>query len=98
MYHDRLLDEPAVSPAAARRDQSSLEGRVAVVTGGSRGIGRGIVEALADRGAAVGIAFHEREAPARELESSIRACGGRAWAGPCELADAVSVNAFFDQA
>ncbi len=82
---------------AESRDELSLAGRVAVVTGGSRGIGRGITELLAERGAAVGMAFKSREAPAREVEASVRAAGGRVWAGPCDVGDEASVAAFFDQ-
>ncbi len=75
-----------------------LEGRVAVVTGGSRGIGRAIAELLAERGAAVGIAYREREEPAREFEEEVRGAGGRAWAGRCDVADEKNVAAFFEQA
>lgn len=75
-----------------------LHGRVAIVTGGSRGIGRGIAELLAERGAAVGIAYRERERPAREFVASVCAAGGRAWAGQCDVADEQSVAAFFQQA
>jgi len=82
---------------AELRDELSLAGRVAVITGGSRGIGRGIAELLAERGAAVGIAFRTREAPARELEALVRAAGGRAWAGACDVGDEASVAAFIDQ-
>jgi 3-oxoacyl-[acyl-carrier protein] reductase len=78
-------------------DELSLAGRVAVVTGGSRGIGRGIAEMLAERGASVGVAFHEREAPARELEERVRAGGGRAWAGQCDVGKEASIAAFFEQ-
>jgi 3-oxoacyl-[acyl-carrier protein] reductase len=73
----------------------SLTGRVAVVTGGSRGIGAGIVDLLAARGAAVGFAFHQQEAPARALEASIRERGGRALAARCDVADDAAVNEFF---
>jgi 3-oxoacyl-[acyl-carrier protein] reductase len=48
-------------------DDYQLNRRVAVVTGGSRGIGRGIAELLAERGAAVAIAFHDQEQLAAEF-------------------------------
>lgn len=75
--------------------ESSLAGRVAVVTGGSGGIGRAIAEMLAAKGAAIGVSFHDHEAPAREMEAAVRATGGRAWAGRCNVADESSVAAFF---
>jgi 3-oxoacyl-[acyl-carrier protein] reductase len=75
-----------------------LRGRVAIVTGGSRGIGRGIAEHLVERGAAVGIAYREREDEARAFVEAMRAAGGRAWAGKCDVADEKSVAAFFEQA
>ena len=66
-------------------EELNLSGRVAVVTGGSRGIGRSIAEKLLERGAAVGVMFREREDQAREFEEAARARGGRAWAGRCQL-------------
>jgi 3-oxoacyl-[acyl-carrier protein] reductase len=83
---------------SAPPDLQNLAGRVAVVTGGSRGIGRAVAEHLAARGAAVAIAFREREAPAREVEAGIRSGGGRAWASRCDVADENAVTAFFDAA
>ena len=84
---------PEVNGAAS--NERSLTGRVAVVTGGSGGIGRAIAEMLAAKGAGVGVAFHEREAPAREIETAVRASGGRAWAGRIDVGDESSVAAFF---
>jgi 3-oxoacyl-[acyl-carrier protein] reductase len=85
-------------PEESRNATSTLSvaGRVAVVTGASGGIGRAIAAMLAERGAAVGIAFHANDAPARELEATVNASGGRAWAGRCDVADPASVTAFFD--
>jgi 3-oxoacyl-[acyl-carrier protein] reductase len=75
-----------------------LSGRVAVVTGGSRGIGRGIAELLMERGAAVAVAYREREQPARELESIAASKGQRVWIAQCDVTDEASVNAFFEKA
>src|SRR5580765_5342860 len=79
-------------------DSLSLEGRVAMVTGGSRGIGRGIVDVLAERGAAVAFSFREREEPAREVEAALRAAGHKVWTGPCDARDPQAVGTFVEQA
>lgn len=81
----------AVIPA-----ELDLSGRVAVVTGGSRGIGRAIAELLAERGAMVAISYREREAAARETVEGIAGRGGRAWAGALDVGDASAVPGFFE--
>jgi 3-oxoacyl-[acyl-carrier protein] reductase len=73
-----------------------LSARVAVVTGGSRGIGRGVAALLASRGATVAVAYHANEAGARDLEAAAAARGERVWAGPCDVSDEASVAAFFE--
>ena len=55
-----------------------LEGKVALVTGASRGIGRAIAEALAEQGAAVVVNFVRGEAQAKEVADGIIAKGGKA--------------------
>jgi 3-oxoacyl-[acyl-carrier protein] reductase len=58
----------------------SERGGVAIVTGGSRGIGRAIARALADAGLAVVVNYREREREARALVEAITRAGGRAQA------------------
>jgi 3-oxoacyl-[acyl-carrier protein] reductase len=72
-----------------------LSGRVAVVTGGSRGIGRAIAELLAERGADVAINFRKRESAARAVVESIGSLGRRAWTDACDVSDQASVERFF---
>lgn len=55
-----------------------LEGRTALVTGGSSGIGRAIAEELGRCGVAVGVNYHSGREPAEEVVTAIEAAGGKA--------------------
>src|SRR5580704_11416052 len=57
-----------------------LEEKVALVTGGSRGIGRAVVERLARDGAAVIFSYQRDEEAANQVVESVAAAGGTAWA------------------
>ena len=57
---------------------SELEGKAAIVTGGTRGIGRAIVKELAARGASVAFTFNKNAEMADSLVSEIESAGGRA--------------------
>ena len=57
---------------------SDLKDRVALVTGGSRGIGAAVAVSLAEAGAAVAVNFREKAAEAEAVARSIRARGGKA--------------------
>ena len=66
---------------------ASLAGQVALVTGGSRGIGRAIALRLARDGAAVAVNYVRQEAAATETVRAIEAEGGRAFAIQFDVAD-----------
>lgn len=58
----------------------ALEGRAALVTGASRGIGRAVALELARHGAAVAVSYRERREAAEETAAGIAALGGRSFA------------------
>jgi 3-oxoacyl-[acyl-carrier protein] reductase len=86
-------DPPPLDPLT-----QPLSGRTALVTGGSRGIGRGIVACLAQQGAAVAFSYRERADAAREVADGLAARGHRVFTGPCDVGDESSVQAFAAQA
>ena len=75
-----------------------LEGKSALVTGSSRGIGRAIAERLAADGAAVVINYARNKQPAQAVVNSIRAGGGKAIAIQADLAKPAEVRRLFSEA
>jgi 3-oxoacyl-[acyl-carrier protein] reductase len=71
----------------------NLTGKTALVQGGSRGIGAGIVKRLAAEGAAVAFTYVSSEAKAKELQDSITATGGKALAIHADSADEKAIRA-----
>lgn len=75
--------------------QITLSDRVAIVTGGSRGIGRAIAETLAAAGATVVVNYKSNTAAADEVVQAITAADGRALAVQADVATAEGVEALF---
>ncbi|MBK3494422.1 3-oxoacyl-[acyl-carrier-protein] reductase [Viridibacillus sp. YIM B01967] len=75
-----------------------LDGKTAVVTGGSRGIGRAIALALAEQGARVVVNYSGSQAKAEEVVAEITANGGEAIAVQANVADADEVTALMKAA
>lgn len=100
MWPFKTRGEPAPSPpgaappgaaapgaAAPGAESSLLAGRVALVTGASRGIGAAVAARLAANGASVAIGYRERESAAAAVRSTIDGLGGRAVLAAADLGD-----------
>lgn len=79
-------------PAAA------LQGKVAVVTGGGRGLGRAIAVALASAGADVALSFRESDAGAAETAEAVRRLERRVFVGPADARQKGQMAGFVDGA
>ncbi len=71
----------------------NLEGRIALVTGASRGIGRAVALALGAQGAKVVVNYVSNEAAAAEVVAAVVAAGGKAVAKRFDIADGAAVDA-----
>jgi NAD(P)-dependent dehydrogenase (short-subunit alcohol dehydrogenase family) len=72
-------------------DLFRLDGKTAIVTGGGRGLGRYMAEALSDAGANVVLCSRKLE-PLREVQHEVSARGGHALAFSCDVTEQQSVE------
>lgn len=76
---------------------ANLQGKVALVTGASKGIGAGIARELANRGAAVAVNYAGSKAAAEKLVADIKATGGKAIAVQADLSNPDSIGPFVEK-
>jgi 3-oxoacyl-[acyl-carrier protein] reductase len=81
-----------------RAPEINLDGRVALVTGGSGGIGRAIALALSAAGVSVAIGYGANDASAHQLAGQITAAGGRAAALSADLGYAAEIMRLAEEA
>jgi NAD(P)-dependent dehydrogenase (short-subunit alcohol dehydrogenase family) len=75
----------------------SLAGRNALVTGGSRGIGRGIALKLAERGAHVGITYYQNESSAKDVLKKVRDLGSDGFVTQLDVCDPEAIDRLFQR-
>src|SRR2546423_1051877 len=77
--------------------KQDLSAHVALVTGGSRGIGAAVATSLAELGAAVAVNYRERADDAESVVARIKAGGGRAMAIAADVSQAAAVATMVEQ-
>ena len=75
----------------------SLKGKHALVTGGSRGIGRGIALKLAENGARVVVGYYQNEAAAKETLAKVRERGSDGFAVQADVSRPAEISRMFKQ-
>ena len=74
-----------------------LKDQIALVTGGSRGIGRAVVKAFAAEGAKVAVVYRGSKEAAEQLAQEVAQAGGTAKAYQCDVADGAAVKTCVEQ-
>jgi 3-oxoacyl-[acyl-carrier protein] reductase len=95
---ETILTGEAKAMVLETRESLKWTDLVAVVTGGSRGVGAGIARALGERGMRVVVNYREREATAMEVIREIEASGGAAVAVRADLSSDAGAEALMDLA
>ncbi len=85
-----------VRAAIRRRRHYDLAGRVAIVTGGSRGLGLELARQLLERGAHVAICARD-EADLRDAALDLRRRGGTVFSSQCDVTDPGQIERFIEQ-
>lgn len=75
----------------------NFAGQFVLVTGGSRGIGRSIVEAFANAGATVGFVYHSNSGAADAVVKELTEAGKNVSANQCDVADKTAVDALVEK-
>ncbi len=75
----------------------ALEGKHALITGSSRGIGRGIALKLADGGVTVGVHYYQNEAAANETLAGVRERGGDGFAVQADVSRPEDISRMFNR-
>ena len=92
------MEETSVRELSSGRPEGELAGKVALVTGAGRGIGRAIALMLAGKGALVLVNYNGSRERALETVDEIRQAGGRAEAVCCDVSDFAACGRMAEEA
>src|ERR1700756_1730599 len=93
----RIMRGPIRTPTEQEQSMSDLKGKVAIVTGASKGIGAGIAKNLAAAGAAGGVNYASSREGAERVVADIKVSGGKAIAVKGDVAKAADVRRLFEE-
>jgi ketoreductase len=95
-FTDKTMSQTADSPTSVNESSQPLKGRVAIVTGASRGIGKAIAGKLANQGAQLAICARNAELLQR-LELEIKQSGSNCISSSCDVRNEKEIEKFVEE-